>query len=149
MKRILISAAAVLVLSGAAFSAVDPSARTPSVVVGNCQLVADTRTDNPNANEGKCIGSTQDFVNGLKAAVLSPTDSDQQLIDLVTKLVPLVADDTKCDAFDDEVARAIKLASDNVTAADKKAQLVEISKTVAACQGGQTGALPRRASPTA
>jgi hypothetical protein len=148
MKRLLFSAAALLILVGTAYSAVDPTVPTPTAVVSKCELVASTQKGKENENAGICIGATQDFIGALKTAGLSTADFDQQLVDLVVKLAPLAATDKLCDGFDDEVARAILLASENITNGDQKAQLIEISKTVAACQPGDTGALPDFASPT-
>jgi hypothetical protein len=158
MKRVVITAAVLLTMSGTAFSAIDPNVSTPSLtsVVSTCERVAETqrgRGSEENPLQGQCIGATQDFISGLQAALIAPSDFDEQLVTLVSKLVPLVELDETCDAFDDEVARAIQLASQNIrgtdeTALSRKAQLLEISNTIASCEDALTGAIPPEVSPT-
>jgi hypothetical protein len=155
MKRVVLFAAALLTLSGTAYSAVNPAVPTPSAasVVTKCEEVASAQKGSENPHAGQCIGATEDFIAALKRAGITAIDLDQQLIDLVTRLAPLAANDESCNAFDDEVARAIKLASDNIVGTDdlavaRRAQLAEISATVASCDKGVTNALPGSVSPS-
>jgi hypothetical protein len=113
-------------------------------VVKQCQIVADAEKAGDNSPRGKCIGATQSFLDALKAVnpALSDDDFDQRIADLVVALVPLAQQDEACNAVDDEVARAIKLASTYSRTKEQTDQLVSISETVAACTADQTAAIP-------
>lgn len=153
MKRIFFGLVLLAGASPVAYGAVDPNVATPEIqaVVGKCQLVASTEKTDPNPNAGVCVSSTQAYLDTLKAGNLAPDALDQQIANLVVALVPLAQAEPTCDAFDDEVARAILLASDYSQTAEQKAQLKTISDTVAKCQFDSTSALPNAipASPNA
>ena len=143
MFRILILAVAAFALPAAALAqntaALGPSASVSDIpgVVRNCQLVAGAETDE--ALRGICIGATQSYLDTLIG--LDATTIDQDVTDLVVALVPLAQQDEACNALDDEVAQAIRLASARVSDPEQMARLIEIADTVAACEPGSTAAL--------
>jgi hypothetical protein len=145
MKRFVISVAALMTLSGAAWAAVDANAPTPSGVVTTCETVSTQKTPN-----GQCVTATQNFLGELKSASLSPSSTDDSIVDLVDKLGKIALTRHVCDDANNEVAQAIKLAVGEVTDPDKKKAVTEIGDTIQACQFGQTSALPRvrRGPPT-
>lgn len=121
---------------------VDPAAAVAApdipAVVTQCQLVA-AGDDDDNSNSGLCLNATQSFLDGLAGG--APDAVDQQIAELVVALVPLVSDDNQCNAADDEVARAVTLASTYSSSPEQAQQLVDIADTVAACDGGATAAV--------
>jgi hypothetical protein len=147
MKRVLCGLTLVLSFATQALGAVDPNAPTPApqvqAVLGECELVASTQKAQGNPNAGRCLGSTQTFLDGLKAETpsLSSDDFDKQIAALVVALAPLAQKEPTCDAVDSEIAQAIKLASGYSHTDQQKAQLLQISQTVATCQFGATNAI--------
>ncbi len=143
MLRILMLAVTALSIPAAAM-AQDTAAlgQTGSVsdipgVVKNCELVAGAEADD--SLRGICIGATQSYLDSL--AGLDAVVVDQNVTDLVVALVPLAQDDEACNALDDEVAQAIRMASARVSDPEQVARLIEIADTVAACEPGGTAAL--------
>jgi hypothetical protein len=116
-----------------------PSASVNDIpgVVRDCQLVAGSEDDS--SLQGVCIGATQSYLDSLDGQDVATVD--QNITDLVVALVPLAQEDEACNALDDEVAQAIRLASARVSDAEQIARLVEIADTVAACDLGSTAAI--------
>lgn len=139
---------ALAVVATPAFAALDmSSATTIPGVVDVCRVVASTETPDGNVNRGECINATEIFLESIKA---DQSTQDQQIADLIVLLVPLTQEDLECDGLDDEVARAILLASTYSSTEEQKLQLVQLSDTVAACVDTGTAAIPEGvdASPT-
>ena len=63
-------------------------------------------------------------------------------------MIPIARDDEGCDELDDEIARAIALASSFAKTEEQRAQIASISETVAACDYGDTAALPDQVVPS-
>lgn len=130
-------------------AAVDPNATTPSIqpTIAVCDEVA----KNPEIADpvsGQCVTSTGAFVASLKG--LPPEVAEQSLADLVVALGELVQQGgPECDAFDDEIAAAVRMAATASTNPDQIASLNEIAQTIDDCEVGQTAALipPVPASP--
>lgn len=135
MKRLTIAAATTLLLSPMAFGQSTAAIDIGSVdaVVKQCEIVANSTPD------GSCVGATGDFLTLVK--VTQPASIDDNVIALVVAIAPLAARDARCDALDDEIAEAIRLASTFATDPAQIARLIEIADTVAACQGLETAAL--------
>jgi hypothetical protein len=118
---------------------VDPAAPVPGIsvqqVVAQCELVA---ADSGTSASGQCVGSTQTFLDGLAAA--EPAVRDQNITDLVVAIAPLVQDDV-CNAADEEVAQAIRLASTKASDPEQVKRLIEIADTVEACTSSATAAI--------
>ena len=125
-------------------AAVDPAAPLATLgasdVVTQCQLVA---ADDNDEVSGACLSSTQTFLDGLQG---EPTETDAQIVDLVVELVPLVQDDV-CNSADEEIAQAVRLASERVTDPEQAARLVDIADTVASCEQTETAAIVADAVP--
>jgi len=122
-------------------AAIDPSAAVPSIqpTVATCDEVA----KNPEIADpvsGQCVTSTTAFVASLSG--LPPDVAEQSIADLVVALGELVQQGgPECDAFDDEIAAAIRLAATASTNPEQAASLTEIAQTIDDCQVGQTAAL--------
>src|SRR5690349_18434281 len=144
MKQVVFGLSLAIAAVLPSFAAVDPSAPISSLdtVVSNCALVASTQVRDSSPNEGDCINSTTAFLTTLDSQSLSDAAFDQQIADLVLELIPLARDDEGCDAFDDEVARAIRLAATYAKTDEQRAQLITLSETVAACDYGDTADIP-------
>lgn len=142
MVRYILSTGLFLALSTVGFAAVDPNAPIPSAVVDEC-----TAADAGQEVTGLCVGATKDFITALQAKGVTGSDLDTQIIDLTTQLATLAAGDKACNDTDGEIAQAIALASGYISDPAQKQALVELSDTVAACAGGETGDLPDQISP--
>jgi hypothetical protein len=143
MLKVLMISAFALIASGPVFgqdiAAVDPTGPVTDIpgVVKNCELVAGAVDDT--SFKGICIGATQKYLDGLVGQ--DPAAIDQNITDLVLALAPLAQNDEACNALDDEVAQAIRLASTRASTPDQVARLVEIADTIAACDAGTTAAI--------
>lgn len=137
MLRTFVTIAA-LAFSGfaqAQVAAIDPAAILPEVqpVVTQCEIVAASRDG---ASSGLCIGATQSMFNGLAKA--DPAVIDQKATDLVTAIAPLTQTDPACDERDDEIARAIRLASTYVSTPDQLKAFIDIAETIETCTINET-----------
>jgi len=122
-------------------AAVDPSASVPSIqpTVGVCETVSKTpEIADPIA--GQCVTSTGAYIASLKG--LPPAASEQAIADLVVALAPLAQlGGPACDAYDDEIAAAIRMAATGSTNPEQVASLAEIAQTIDDCAVGETAAL--------
>ena len=113
-------------------AAVDPDVTTGALgvpeVTAQCQLVAD------DTSSGVCLSSTQAFLDGLTG---DPAANDQAIGDLVAAIVPLIQDDV-CNAADEEIAQAVRLAAARATDAEQIAELNSIADEVEACEIEET-----------
>ncbi len=120
---------------------VDPSAATPALsvqqVVTQCELVA-ADSGGGTSVSGVCLSSTQTFLDGLAGA--EPAVLDQNITDLVVAIAPLVEDDI-CNAADEEIAQAVRLASTKASDPEQVGRLVAIAETVEACTNAATAAI--------
>lgn len=148
MKKLGAFATALVLIASPTFAAINPASLTVSNVVDTCAAVASTQTAKENPNAGKCYGATNDFLVGLAASGATGDAIDTEIRNLIGKLTPLVADRKTCDAVDDEVARAIRLAKGYAKDGQLATQLGELADTIAACQFDGTAALPVFPSPT-
>ena len=143
MKKAWLGIALACCATGSVLAAVDPEVSVLDLngVVANCELVAETQKEDPNPNAGKCVGATQVFLDAAKAS--SPTGDalDQIIADLIDKLVPLATEDESCNELDDEVARAIRLASSYATTKSQQEAILGIGDSVAECGGASTSAI--------
>lgn len=150
MKRLALGAALLIGTAFPGYAAIDPDVATSdlSAVVNQCALVAAAvEDDGSNPHEGECLKSTGSFLTGLSALDATPGALDQYVTDLVLALAPLAQGDEVCNAFDDEIARAIELASGYASEA-QRLQLVRIGQTIGSCSDDDTGALPPRTVPS-
>jgi len=126
-----------------ATAVVDPTATTPAAVlsmqqvVTQCELVA-ADSGGDASPSGQCLSSTQTFLDGLAGA--EPAVVDQNITDLVVAIAPLVQDDI-CNAADEEIAQAIRLASTKASDPEQVSRLVAIAETVEACAASETAAI--------
>lgn len=116
-------------------ASVDASGVIPSIdpSVRQCEIVAAENGEGPIA--GACIAATKQLMDALQA--VDDATSDQTITDFVVAIVPLIQDEV-CDAADDEIARAIRLAAAEASSAEQTARLVEIADTIEACDGAVT-----------
>jgi hypothetical protein len=117
-----------------------PTVITP--VVDQCQIVATNQKAGDTTTDGLCISRTQTFLTALVASQPTNAVLDQTIADLIVQLATLASADDACNAFDTEIAEAIRLASSYSTDGDQKVQLVEIAQTVEDCSYTTTAALP-------
>lgn len=141
MRTIMMIAASLLLLSGVAHgqdvAGVDPSGSVTDIagVVQDCSVVA--QTEGTGGAGGICISATQAFLDTLTGG--EPAAVDQSITDLVLALAPLAQDDGTCNAMDNEVAQAIRLASARASTPEQVARLVEIAATIEEdCGAGAT-----------
>lgn len=122
-------------------AAVDPTVGLPGIqpVVGQCEIVA-AAPETGDPTDGICIGATRSFVAGL--AGLPVTEADQSIANLVLALAPLAQNDATCNAFDDEIAEAIRFAGASASTPEQLAQLNEIAQTIDDCDDGVTAQIP-------
>ncbi len=122
-------------------AAVDSNASVPSIepTVGVCETVS----KNPEIADpisGQCVTSTGAYIASLKG--LPPATSEQAIADLVVALAPLAQlGGPTCDAYDDEIAAAIRMAASGSTDPEQVASLNEIAQTIDDCAVGETAAL--------
>jgi hypothetical protein len=118
-------------------AAVDPAAAGPTVpgVVADCS--ASTNADGGVTVVDGCKMSTAAFLDAVRAT--DPAGLDQSVTDVVLAIVPLAQDDN-CDAFDDEIAKAVRLAGTNGSSPEFIGQIDSIGIAVAACDV-ETGAI--------
>ena len=141
MKSLLTAAAILGLISSAAVAQstalADPNAPLPLIapVYDNCVIVSG-EPDRADVANGICISSTRTYVGDLKGR--DPAVIDQAIADLVLQIAPLAQNDQACNAFDDEVAEAIRYASGFVSTPEQIQQLVEIAQTISDCAQGQT-----------
>jgi hypothetical protein len=122
-------------------AAVDPSAPVPSIqpTVSVCETVS-KNPELADAISGQCVTSTGAFIAALKGQ--PPAVAEQAIADLVVALAPLAQlGGPACDAYDDEIAAAIRMAATGSTNPEQVASLTEIAQTVDDCAVDQTAAL--------
>jgi len=140
MRPFVLSAIFVIGLSLPAIAqeqaAIDPTAPLPTIdnAVGQCQIVA-TGSDDDTSISGLCIAATEQLLDGLEGR--DPAVVDQTITDLVVAIAPLVQDET-CNAGDEEIAQAVRLAAAASSTPEQTARLIEIAETIEACEVSQT-----------
>jgi hypothetical protein len=147
MKVFAAAFVGIIVTASAAFAQTAPLSPSQQSVVDACSAAVGSQgtASTPGANSA-CLAATQAYLDALKSSV--PADVlNQNVTDLVVKLSAIAQADPKCDTYDDEVAKAINLAS-NYTTGDQQVQIRQISVTIAQCLKQTTAAIgPKQASP--
>jgi hypothetical protein len=118
---------------------VDTSNASPGLktVIESCEHVAGM--DEP---DGSCIAATQTFLETLKKKPATTSDLDQSASDVVLALVPIAQEKKTCSKFNDEVARAVQVASGYVSTKEQADQFAQISAQIGSCScNGTTGAI--------
>lgn len=137
----IVSMAAVLGSSGAL--AQSAPVDIPGVVTV-CAPVVSEQYSGDKDRWGYCVAAVEAFLDTAAPSA----STDDTVADLVVGLAGLYRDEvTNCTFVETELPMAIQLAAQRVTDEERRAQIVEISATIADCQQFATAAIVQAASP--
>ena len=119
-------------------AAVSPSVPTSDLVYSPCKTVSES-PEIANVQSGICVTAARSYLDGL--AGVAPADADQAIADAVAAIAPLAIEDAECNAFDDEIAAAVRVLATRSSDPAQQAQLAEIAQTIEDCTPGATAAI--------
>lgn len=142
MRRFVVSLAVVGLCS--AVAAQDTaSLNIPEVtpVVDLCATVAANQEAGDSSTDGQCVSAVEALLTDAQGEIGSQVALDETVADLVVRLAELAAADGVCNAFDTEIAEAIRAAAEFSSSPEQQAQIEEIAATVGDCEIGATAAI--------
>jgi hypothetical protein len=132
-------AAAALMIPGLA-TATSHAQISPSEteVLSVCASVIENQAQGEDGPDGNCIAIVNDWLDAIGAA--SP-GADEELPDMVERLVELYTGDESCRVYPTELPDAIAAVVQKTFEEDLAATILSISEALAACDAGGTAAI--------
>ena len=121
-----------------AFGGAPASAQTVGDVIGTCAPIISEEYNGDTSRYGQCIAAVSDFLSAIGAP---SGETNAQVVNLVVALTELYQDTDGCLTPQTELPQAISTAGNASTDAEQRAQILQVSATVASCQVDQTASI--------
>jgi hypothetical protein len=117
---------------------VSPTAPTSDLVYSPCKEVSES-PEIADVQSRICVTAARSYLDAIVG--LPATDTDQAVADAVSAIAPLAIEDAECNAFDDEIAAAVRVLATRSSDPNQQTQLAEIAQMIQDCADGTTAAI--------